>query len=131
MRPVDGLIHEMAQKGGALARTSAIAGEPMLDKSAHLPFMPSLWASSRGKGQTGSPVTSPAAIRLSRRPSLDANMPVTSWPRADDYCAGQGRQVDDGARLDLLAGVGQSVGQNQTPLGVRVVDLDRGAVMPV
>src|SRR5262245_16042645 len=42
--------------------------------------------------------------------------------------SGQGGDVDDLVRLDLLAGVDDRVGQGQAALGVGVIDLDRLAI---
>ncbi len=53
--------------------------------------------------------------------------PGVGRPQRRDHPAGQGRDVDD--RLAPgPAGMGDAIGQHHAPLGVGVVDLDRGAV---
>ncbi len=41
-------------------------------------------------------------------------------PERHHHRTGQGRQIDDAGRLELLHGVGQRIGEDQAALGVRV-----------
>ena len=91
--------------------------------------MNSRWASQTGNCQTFSSAPEAAHSIAPRKIVVLAEEAGGEVPEGHDHAAGERREVDDRGRLELVARVGDGVGEHQSSLGVGVGDLDRGAVV--
>ncbi len=87
------------------------------------------YSSLSGIRHSGSPARAPAASRRPARASSLANSPAGVLPEGHLDAAGEGGDVDQDVRVELVDGVGEPVGQDQPALGVGVGDLGRAAAV--